>query len=276
MPVAKHSRFCALGAVSIVAAVVALAASNVKSAVFDPPSETSPSNPLWGMTPNGIPWSAVASGTVLPVRTSASSAFDGAPGAVVYFNTVTGQMQIDPKNLDLSTVIITYTTGTVNIVAATPGPFTYSTGTGVYAYSPSTGTPRTFPPIDSTSSGLPPTTFPSRVAITLGPPLGPSLATTTGYWNIPWSFPLDLVASGSVGLMTIENFKTIGQNSNANANILGYSPGASTFQYSVSGVVGNQVGAVVAVAVPEPSAYMMALAGLACCGYSLFRRRRAR
>jgi hypothetical protein len=31
-----------------------------------------------------------------------------------------------------------------------------------------------------------------------------------------------------------------------------------------------------AVAVPEPSTYAMALAGLACGGYSLFRRRRAR
>jgi hypothetical protein len=30
------------------------------------------------------------------------------------------------------------------------------------------------------------------------------------------------------------------------------------------------------VAVPEPSTYAMALAGLACGGYSLFRRRRAR
>jgi hypothetical protein len=30
------------------------------------------------------------------------------------------------------------------------------------------------------------------------------------------------------------------------------------------------------VAVPEPSTYVMALAGLACGGYSLFRRRRAR
>jgi hypothetical protein len=30
------------------------------------------------------------------------------------------------------------------------------------------------------------------------------------------------------------------------------------------------------IAVPEPSTYAMALAGLACGGYSMFRRRRAR
>jgi len=34
--------------------------------------------------------------------------------------------------------------------------------------------------------------------------------------------------------------------------------------------------ATVAVALPEPSTYAMALAGLACGGYSLFRRRRDR
>jgi hypothetical protein len=99
---------------------------------------------------------------------------------------------------------------------------------------------------------------------------------TSGYWNMGWSYPLDLVNSGSVSAMVISNFKTIGQNSNANANILGYGLGFATFQYGINGVVGNQVGAVIPVSVPEPSTCAMALAGLACGGYSLFRRRRAR
>jgi hypothetical protein len=40
--------------------------------------------------------------------------------------------------------------------------------------------------------------------------------------------------------------------------------------------VDSQPSAVEGVVVPEPSTYAMALAGLACGGYSLFRRRRAR
>jgi hypothetical protein len=38
----------------------------------------------------------------------------------------------------------------------------------------------------------------------------------------------------------------------------------------------NNVGFRLAAPVPEPSTYAMALAGLACGGYSHFRRRRAR
>jgi hypothetical protein len=45
----------------------------------------------------------------------------------------------------------------------------------------------------------------------------------------------------------------------------------STIYAATSG--GLSVGVV---AVPEPSTYVMSLAGLACGGYSLFRRRRAR
>jgi hypothetical protein len=135
--------------------------------------------------------------------------------------------------------------------------------------------------------GLPPVTNPARVSLTVGSPISSFLTNTgdlgniastgtSGYWNMGWSYPLNLVASGSVGSMVISNFKTIGQNSNANANILGYGLGFATFQYGINGVVGNQVGAVIPVSVPEPSTCAMALAGLACGGYSLFRRRRVR
>jgi hypothetical protein len=44
--------------------------------------------------------------------------------------------------------------------------------------------------------------------------------------------------------------------------------------YPNTGVNGWQIGSVQAV--PEPSTYCMALAGLACGGYKMFRRRRAR
>jgi len=273
MPLANRVRFCAPLAVSLIAAVVALAASDAKSAVFDQPTTTSTTNRITGTTPSGLTWEYVASGLALPVRTSATSAFNGAPGAVVYFNTTTGQLQFDPKGLDINTLIITYTTGSVNIGSTTPGPFVYATGTD-----------STFPRF-ADPNHLPPTTFPGRLGITIGSPLSGMLATTgdpgtiastNGYWNLPWSFPLDTVASGSVSSMVISNFKTIGQNSNANANILGYGLGASTFQYGINGVTGTQVGAVIPVAVPEPSTCVTALAGLACVGWHVFRTRRRR
>ena len=240
---------------------------------------------LSGTSPSGIAWTAVATGTALPVRTSATNPLNGAPGAVVYFNTVTGQMQVDPKNLDLTTLVITYTTGTANVTGANAGPFVYPTGTTTSAFSPTTGTPRTFPAV-TTISGLPPTTFAARVGVTIGAPLGPSLATsydpgngasTTGYFNQPWAFPIDLVASGSTAVMSLTNFATIGQTTNANINKLGFGNGRATFQYSANGITGNQVGAVIPVtAVPEPSTIALAAIGLGLAGGIDYRRRKAR
>ena len=57
----------------------------------------------------------------------------------------------------------------------------------------------------------------------------------------------------------------------ANDVVRGVYATGSTVYAATSG--GLSVGVV---AVPEPSTYAMALAGLACGGYSLFRRRRAR
>jgi hypothetical protein len=73
--------------------------------------------------------------------------------------------------------------------------------------------------------------------------------------------------------MVISNFKTIGQNSNANANILGYGIGFATFQYGINGVVGNQVGAVIPV-VPEPSTYALLGAASLVIGVICRRQRR--
>ena len=274
--------FSRLPGVVVSVGVVLAVALQASAGVYDPPQPTD----ISGTTASGLQWSAVATGTALPIRTSATSSFNGQPGAVAYFNTLTGQLQVNPRGYNLNTVIITYTTGTVNVSGTTPGPFTYATGTATNAYSPTTGTPKTFPAI-LTLTGLPPVTYPSRVSLTVGSPISSFLTNTgdlgniastgtSGYWNMGWSYPLDLVASGSVGSMVISNFKTIGQNSNANANILGYGLGFATFQYGITGVTGNQVGAVIPVSVPEPSTCAMALAGLACGGYSLFRRRRVR
>ncbi len=271
--------FSRLPSVVFCVGVVLALALQASAGVYVPAQPTD----ISGTTASGLQWSAVATGTALPVRTSGTNPLNGAAGAVAYFNTLTGQLQVDPRGYDLNQLFITYTTGTVNTSGTTPGPFTYATGTGTNAYSPTTGTPRTLPAVQAVF-GLPPNTFAARVGMSVGPPLSPLLATsgdpgniasTTGFWNGTWSFPLDLVNSGSVSSMAISNFKTIGQNSNANANILGYGLGFATFQYGISGATGTQVGAVIPV-VPEPSTCAMALAGLAFGGYSMFRRRRAR
>ncbi len=255
-------------------AVLALAIQAV-AGVFVQPTSTE----LSGTSPSGLLWTAVATGTALPVRSTATNAFNGAPGAVIYYNTTTGQLQVDPKSLNLTTLIVTYTSGTVNISGTTPGPFLYPSGTTTNALSPTTGTPKTFPAV-TVVSGLPPTTFAARVGMSVGSPLGPSLATTgdvgniastSGYWNGTWAFPIELVNSGSIGSMVLRDFATIGQNSNLNANTLGWGLGRGTFQYSANGVIGNQVGAVIPVTVPEPSTY--AILGAASLGVGLLCRR---
>lgn len=257
--------------------LLAAVASHATAGTFVQPTVSD----LSGTSPSGIAWTAVATGTALPVRTSATNPQNGAPGAVVYFNTLTGQMQVDPKNLDLTTLIITYTTGTSNVSGTSTGPFVYPSGTAALAFSPTTGTPKTFPAVTAVS-GLAPTTFAARVGVTIGAPLGPSLATsgdvgniasTTGYFNQPWAFPIELVASGSTAIMTISNFKTIGQGSNLNANILGYGSQQAVFQYSANGIVGNQVGAVIPV-VPEPSTVGAAAVAIVAGGIVQHKRRR--
>ena len=261
----------------IAASVVSFVAHTASAGVFVQPTPTE----LSGTSPSGLQWTAVATGTALPVRSSATNAFNGAPGAIVYYNTTTGQMQVDPKGLDLTTLIITYTSGTVNVTGTNPGPFLYPSGTTTNAFSPTTGTPKTFPAV-TVVSGLPPTTFAARVGVTIGAPLGPSLSTTgdvgniastSGFFNGTWAFPIELVSSGSIGSMVLSNFATIGQNSNLNANTLGWGLGRGTFQYSANGVVGNQVGAVIPVtAVPEPSTIVLAGVGLAAAGGINYRR----
>jgi len=68
-------------------------------------------------------------------------------------------------------------------------------------------------------------------------------------------------------------FRTIGQNANLNANILGFGVGQGVFQYTANGIVGNQVGAVIPV-VPEPS--LIAGAGISVAAAAAMRMRRRR
>ena len=261
----------------VAASLVAVGSLSATAGVFVQPTPAE----LSGTAPSGVAWTAVATGTFMPV--TGTSAAAGSPGAVVYFNTQTGQIQIDPKGLQLSTAIITYGTGTTNISGTTPGPFVYPSGTTTNAISPTTGTPKTFPAVTAVT-GLPPTTFAARVGMTIGAPLGPSLATsgdvgniasTTGFWDQPWAFPIELVASGSTGAMTLSNFYTVGQTTNPNINKLGFGNGRATFQYSANGIVGNQVGAVIPV-VPEPTTMALAAIGLGIAGTLNYRRRKAR
>jgi hypothetical protein len=72
---------------------------------------------------------------------------------------------------------------------------------------------------------------------------------------------------------------------NSGASWINYTTGSGLGSDTVNGVyaAGSTIYAATSgglsvgvVAVPEPSTYAMALAGLACGGYSLFRRRRVR
>lgn len=250
-------------------AVVALALQ-AAAAVFQQPT-------LTGTSPSGIDWSAVSTGTALPIRSSGTA--NGLPGAVAYWNTQTGQLQIDPRGWNISLFNFTYTTGTVNTTGSTPGPMTYASGTSPTSATVSGATglanQKTFPAGTWTTLTVAPARVAGTVSLTRSPTLATAyddgngagngtspyatspdgLACVPGWFNQPWAFPLSLVNSGSVSSMDISNWRTFGVVGNANANVLGYGNYQSTFQYTVDGVTGNQVGAVIPVTVPEPSTY---------------------
>jgi hypothetical protein len=279
-------------------AAVSLAVSSAHAAVFDQPSTTSATQRISGTTPSGLTWASVATGTALPIRSSGTQ--NGAPGAVAYFNTTTGQVQIDPKGWNISLFNFTYTTGTVNTSGSTAGPLVYASGT-----SPTTNTVSGATGLANQKT-LPAGTWtlitcaPARIAGTVSLVRSPTLATTydpgngagsatspystnplgeavTGGWMTqPWAFPSDMVTSGSVASMVVSNWKTFGVSGNLNANVLGYGNYQSTFQYTVDGVTGNMVGAMIPVtAVPEPGTMILAGVGIAAAaGFDARRRQR--
>lgn len=282
----------------IAIAVVAVAAGSVQSAIFDQPSTSSATNLISGTTPSGLTWEAVATGTALPIRSSGTQ--NGLPGAVAYWNTTTGQLQIDPKGWNISLFNFTYTTGTVNTTGSTPGPLTYATGTSPTSsiVSGATGlaNQKTLPAGSWSTITCAPARLAGTVDLTRNPTLAQTydpgngaangtspyatspdgLACVPGWFNQPWAFPTNLVNSGSVGLMTNNFWRTFGITGNANANLLGYGNYQSTFQYTVDGVTGNMVGAVIPVtAVPEPGTMIVAGVGIsAACGLNYRRRLR--
>ena len=253
------------------AAAVMAASAMAMAGIFDPPSTTSLTQQITGTTPSGLDWSAVATGTALPIRSTGTA--DGQPGAVAYWNVHTGLLQIDPRGWDISLFNFTYTTGTSNTTGATPGPLTYASGTSPTSVTVSGATglanQRTLPAGTWTLVTPEPARLAGVVSLTASPTLTTSYdpgngASTTGWFNQPWAFPANLVQSGSIPLMINDSWKVFGVSGNANANILGYGNYQGVFQYVVNGVTGNQVGAVVPVVVPEPSSLI--LIALAACG----------
>lgn len=210
---------------------------------------------LSGTTPSGLDWSAVATGTALPIRTSGSQ--DLAPGAVLYMDTTTGLIQFDPKGWSVSLFNLTYSTGTNSAGAA--GPF-FVSGQTFPEGSQVSGTGSSITRLAATS-GL--------VSASLAIGGCPTRASTNGFWDLPWAFPFN-TATGGGSTLDPSNMKVFGVTGNANANILGYGNYRSVFQYTVNGVIGNQVGAVIPV-VPEPST--LTLAGVACFSMVALRRR---
>ena len=171
-----------------------------------------------------------------------------------YFDVTTGELQLDPAGDNIVLFNFTYNTVVANITGSTPGPFVYPYGTLTDAVSTAT-TPKTFPA--GTWSTL--TTFPARIAgtvsLTNSPTLatsGPNTASTTGWFNRPWSFG-GIVAPKSLTVDAAQkNFIAITP-PDAPTDI-GYGVGRGLFQYVVSGVTGLKYGPVVIVSSPDPNA----------------------
>lgn len=246
-----------------------------------------------GTTPSGIGWSAVASGTVLPLRTSGS--LNGRPGAVAYWDTGTGRLQFDPRGWDVSLVTFTYTGGTTNVAAGTHGPLRYASGTvpvtAIVSGTSGLENQRTLPAGSYFFMECSQARISAAVSLSNTPTLASSYepgngagngtspyatnpagqACAPGWFNQPWAFPADLIDSGSVQSMGVGDWRVFGMSGTTNANALGYGTYQAVFQYTVRGVTGTQFGPVIPV--PEASTFASSLAGLAIGCRHVLRRR---
>ena len=205
---------------------------------------------------------------------SSSGAANGRPGPVTYWNTVTGQVQIDPKGWNISSFDLCYTTGTVNVSGSTPGPLRYSSGTSptstVVSAADGLLAQRTLP------AGAWTFVFCSqaRIAGTVSLVRVPTLATgyspgngaggsspyatnplgepvTPGWFTQPWSFPKDLIDDSSITSMTMGNWRTFGHSGWSAANTLGFGDYRGTSFFRIDGITGGCVSPVVPVT-PAP------------------------
>jgi hypothetical protein len=231
-----------------------------------------------GVITNGTTQLQAVSGTAPNGRTWASYVTGTAP--VAYFDLGTGSLMFDPKGISINIVDFRY--GTTTITGATPGPFVYTTGSGINSISNSS-TERTWP---AGTYAVPPTTFQARlgasVSLTNGNTLntsGGNTASTDGTFNVPWSF--GAVAPSLINSQATLYSTTAGQGFRSltgGGNLLGYGNGIGMFAYTPYaapfGPGATQTFSVLVPvqAVPEPATLAMAGIGAA----ALVRRMRGR
>lgn len=215
-----------------------------------------------GTTPNGTSWASLSSGTT----------------PVAYFNIGTGELQIDPKGKALSSFNFRY--GSSTVTGTTVGPFVYTSGSGASAV----GTT-----VPAGTWTFAPTTVPANLggafySLTTGTSATNASSGST-FFDVPWSFGVvaptptgggtwtqALVYSSTLG----EGFRsaTSGLTTGFTANWLGFGNGVGLFDYTVNGVTGKGLGAVIpVVAVPEPSTLVLAGLGAGAIGFAGLRRR---
>ncbi|MEI7780673.1 MAG: PEP-CTERM sorting domain-containing protein [Planctomycetota bacterium] len=215
-----------------------------------------------GTTPNGTSWASLSSGT----------------SPVAYLNLSTGELQIDPKGKSISSFSFKYGASTVS--GTTNGPFTYSqTGAnavgvvfpaGSYTFPPTTDKAQLGAAFYSLTSGTSSTNASSGNTF-FDVPWSFGIVAPTATGGTPWTAAL--VDSSTSG----EGFRssTSGLTAGFTANYLGYGNGVGLFDYTVNGVSGKGLGAIIPVqAVPEPSTIVLAGLGAAAVGITQIRRRR--
>ena len=265
-----HHSFAFLASLTLVFTLGGLAASEALGGAITVTSGTITSGTaqlvaVSGTAPNGRTWASYVTGTV----------------PVAYFDLGTGSLMFDPKGISMNIVDFRY--GTTTITGSTPGPFVYTTGSGVNAVS-SSSVERTFPAGSWTAV----TTFQARlggsISLTNSPALstsGGNTASTDGTFNVPWSFGAvapSLINSQATLYSTTagEGFRSL----TTGGNLLGYGNGIGMFAYtpygSPFGPGATQAFSVLVPvqAVPEPATLALAGIGAAALLARYARRRR--